>query len=92
VNLFTLSIQQMKKENSLEDRLLKFQKQLLSMIDTIDDLLEDPLFQDSISGAEEVSLDQARELFDSLCNNFENPGQNIMTVDEMIAQRIPDET
>ena len=92
MNLFTLSIQQMKKENSLEDRLLRFQKQLLSMIETIDDLLEDPLFQDSISGAEEVSLDQARELFDSICNNFENPGRNIMTVDEMIAQRIPDET
>jgi hypothetical protein len=92
VNLFTLSIQQMKKEHSLEDRLLRFQKQLLSMIETIDDLLEDPLFQDSISGAEEVSLDQARELFDSICNNFENPGRNIMTVDEMIAQRIPDET
>jgi hypothetical protein len=92
VNLFTLSIQQMKKELSLEDLILRFQKQLLSMIETIDDLLEDPIFQDSISGAEEVSLDQARELFDSILNNFENPGQNIMTVDEMIAHRIPDET
>lgn len=92
MNLFTLSIQQMKKELSLEDLILRFQKQLLSMIETIDDLLEDPIFQDSISGAEEVSLDQARELFDSILNNFENPGQNIMTVDEMIAHRIPDET
>lgn len=62
------------------------------MIETIDDLLEDPLFQDSISGSEEISLDQARELFDSILTNFEDPGQNIMTVDEMIAQRIPDET
>ena len=83
----------MKKAQSLEDRYLKFQTQLLKMIDTIDDLLEDPLFQDCISGTEEVGLDQTKEFLDGiLANLMEGSEKNIMTVDEMIANRIPDDT
>ena len=62
------------------------------MINTIDDLLEDPLFQDCISGTEEIGLDQTKEFLDLILSNLEDPGRNIMTVDEMIANRIPDET
>lgn len=82
----------MKQSTSLEDRYLKFQTQLLSMINTIDDLLEDPLFQDCISGTEEIALDQTKEFLGGILANLEDPGKNIMTVDEMIANRIPDET
>ena len=82
----------MKQSTSLEDRYLKFQAQLLSMINTIDDLLEDPLFQDCISGTEEIGLDQTKEFLDLILSNLEDPGKNILTVDEMIANRIPDET
>ena len=62
------------------------------MINTIDDLLEDPLFQDCISGTEEIGLDQTKEFLNNILADLEDPGKNIMTVDEMIANRIPDET
>jgi len=82
----------MKKTDPAEKRFLRFQHKLLSMIQTIDELLEDPLFMDSISGTEEVGLDQTKEFLNNILADLEDPGKNIMTVDEIIASRLPEET
>jgi hypothetical protein len=82
----------MKKTDPAEKRFLRFQNKLLSMIETIDELLEDPLFMDSISGTEEVGLDQTKEFLNNILADLEDPGKNIMTVDEIIASRLPEET
>jgi hypothetical protein len=82
----------MKESDPAEKRFLRFQNKLLSMIQTIDELLEDPLFMDSISGTEEVGLDQTKEFLNNILADLEDPGKNIMTVDEIIASRLPEET
>jgi len=82
----------MKKTDPAEKRFLRFQSKLLSMIQTIDELLEDPLFMDSISGTEEVGLDQTKEFLNNILADLEDTGKNIMTVDEIIASRLPEET
>jgi hypothetical protein len=82
----------MKETDPAEKRFLRFQNKLLSMIQTIDELLEDPLFMDSISGTEEVGLDQTKEFLNNILADLEDPGKNIMTVDEIIASRLPEET
>jgi hypothetical protein len=82
----------MKETDPAEKRFLRFQNKLLSMIQTIDELLEDPLFMDAISGTEEVGLDQTKEFLNNILADLEDPGKNIMTVDEIIASRLPEET
>ncbi len=58
------------------------------MMQTIDELLEDPLFMDVIYGTEEVGLDQTKELL----THFEDHSGGVITVEEIIANRLPDET
>jgi len=82
----------MKKADTVEERFLKFQTKLLGMMKTIDELLEDPLFMDAISGTEEVGLDQTKEFFDNIINSLTDSGNNVLTEAEIIAQRLPDET
>ena len=82
----------MKETDPAEKRFLRFQNKLLSMIQTIDELLEDPLFMDAISGTEEVGLDQTKEFLNNILADLEDTGKNIMTVDEIIASRLPEET
>ena len=82
----------MKESDPAEKRFLRFQNKLLSMMQTIDELLEDPLFMDAISGTEEVGLDQTKEFLNNILADLEDTGKNIMTVDEIIASRLPEET
>jgi hypothetical protein len=82
----------MKETDPAEKRFLRFQNKLLSMMQTIDELLEDPLFMDAISGTEEVGLDQTKEFLNNILADLEDTGKNIMTVDEIIASRLPEET
>lgn len=82
----------MKKADTVEERFLKFQTKLLGMMKTIDELLEDPLFMDAITGTDEVGLDQTKEFFDGIIMSLTDPGSHVMTVEEMIANRLPDDT
>lgn len=92
MNLYTYTLHLMKKADTVEERFLKFQTKLLGMMKTIDELLEDPLFMDAISGTEEVGLDQTKEFFDNIINSLTDSGNNVLTEAEIIAQRLPDET
>lgn len=82
----------MKSNCPAEQRFLKFQNKILGMMQTIDELLEDPLFMDVIYGTEEVGLDQTKEFFSNLLTHFEDNSGGVMTVEEIIANRLPDET
>ena len=82
----------MKKADTVEERFLKFQTKLLGMMKTIDELLEDPLFMDAITGTDEIGLDQTKEFFDGIIMSLTDPGSHVMTVEEMIANRLPDDT
>lgn len=92
MNLYSYAISAMKRTDIVEKRFLQFQTKLLQINQLIDELLEDPLFADAIHGNDEVGLDQTKEFIENIISHFEDPGNGNMTVDEILAGRLPDET
>jgi len=62
----------MAKSESIEKHFKKIAERLDSIIVTLDDLLEDPIFLDTINGEQELSLDLALEVLDGICTKFES--------------------
>ena len=71
MNLYTLTISNMASDPSFENRFGQIYQSLNAIYETLDDLMEDPLFIDNIHGEEELGLDQAMELLDSITRHFE---------------------
>jgi len=61
----------MKRSDSLTQRYLQFQDKLNHAITFLEELMEDPLFLDSIHGEQEIGMDQAIELLDGICAEFD---------------------
>ena len=66
VHSYMLSILETTKESHYE----KIVDMVDSMLRDIDELMEDPLFIDNIHGEQELSLDQAVELFNNIRVQF----------------------
>lgn len=60
----------MKKERA-DDQFSRIHKNLSDVITTLTDLLEDPIFLDTIHGEQEVTLDWTLEMLDGLRSKFE---------------------
>jgi hypothetical protein len=60
----------MSKNKALSDHYETIVVKLESIVETLDDLMEDPLFIDHIHGEQEMSLDLAHELFGLLIRSF----------------------
>jgi hypothetical protein len=71
VNLYTHIVKTMASDLAFESRFERIYQALTAVYDTLDDLMEDPLFIDGIHGEEELGLDQAMELLDSIMRHFE---------------------
>jgi len=71
VNLYTHAIRSMAKNDTLE----KHYQEIVNRIDTIitymEELMENPLFMDNITGEQELNLDMYLELLDSIMVQFE---------------------
>lgn len=61
----------MASDPSIQNRFERIYQSLTAIYETLDDLMEDPLFIDNIHGEEELGLDQAMELLDSITRHFE---------------------
>ena len=72
VHSYMLSILEPTKESHYE----KIVETIDSMMRDVDELMEDPLFIDNIHGEQELSLDQAVELFNNIRVQF-LPAPNI---------------
>ena len=70
-NLYTFMLTDMKKKISLPDHYKEIIKKLDTVLKTIEDLLEDPLFIANIHGEQELNLDQSIELFKGIKVQFE---------------------
>lgn len=46
-------------------------KKLSDLINTVDDLLEEPIFLDTIDGEQELALDWTMEMFEKIKSKFE---------------------
>ena len=67
VNLYTVYIKAMKlRQSPADQKQTEFVEVLQSIYDQLYNLLEDPLFIDSIHGEQEVGLDQTLELIDNI--------------------------
>lgn len=67
MNLYTLAVQHMKMRQSPADQKQhEFVEKLFSIHREIQNLLEDPLFIDSIHGEQEAGLDLSLELIDNI--------------------------
>lgn len=55
----------------IEKRFESILEKIHSIICTLDDLLEDPIFLDTIHGEQELSLDLALEVLDGIAAKFE---------------------
>ena len=70
-NLYTFMIVEMKKKVPLVTHHKGVIKKLDTVLKTIEDLLEDPLFIANIHGEQELNLDQSIELFKGIKAQFE---------------------
>ena len=61
----------MASDSSFEKRFEQIGQSLQAVYNTLDDLMEDPLFIDNIHGEEELGLDQTMELLESILHHFE---------------------
>ena len=69
-NLYTFMLIDMKKKTSLPDHYKGIVKKLDTVLKTIEGMQEDPLFIDNIHGEQDLSLDQAVDLFTAIKNQF----------------------
>jgi hypothetical protein len=61
----------METSPSFEKRFKQIYQTISTVYDTLDSLMEDPLFIDGIHGEEELGLDQAMELLEGIMRHFE---------------------
>lgn len=71
MNLYTYTLRTMAASESIEKHFKAILEKINSIIYTLDDLLEDPIFLDTIHGEEELSLDLALEVLDGIATKFE---------------------
>lgn len=71
MNLYTHAIRTMAANEPIEKRFESILEKINSIICTLDDLLEDPIFLDTIHGEQELSLDLALEVLDGIAAKFE---------------------
>ncbi len=71
MNLYTHAVRTMAQSESIERHFKKISERLDAIIVMLDDLLEDPVFLDTINGEQELSLDLALEVLDGICAKFE---------------------
>jgi hypothetical protein len=70
VNLYTHAIRTMSKD-AVDKKTKAIVKSLSDVITTIDDLLEEPIFLDTIDGEQELALDWTMEMFEKIKSKFE---------------------
>jgi MinD-like ATPase involved in chromosome partitioning or flagellar assembly len=70
VNLYTYAVKTMASD-SLDKHCEKILERLETIIVILEDLLEDPIFLDTIHGEQELSLDLALEVLDGIVVKFE---------------------
>ena len=71
MNLYTFTLRTMAASESIEKRFETILEKINSIIYTLDDLLEDAVFLDTIHGEQELSLDLALEVLDGIAAKFE---------------------
>ena len=69
-NLYTYMLKAMKQSTDMVKHHQTVVKRLNSILKDIDILREDPLFIDNILGEQDLSLDQAVDLFTAIKNQF----------------------
>jgi len=70
VNLYTHAIRTM-SDATADKKMKTIVKSLSDVISTIDDLLEEPLFLDTIDGEQELALDWTMEMLEKIKSKFE---------------------
>lgn len=71
MNLYTFAVRTMAASEPIEARFQAIREKINSIVETLDDLLEDPIFLDTIHGEEELSLDLTLETLDGIATKFE---------------------
>lgn len=71
MNLYTYAIRTMTKSPSIDKHYNRITAQLNQVILILDELVEDPIFLDTINSEQEISLDLALEVLDSILAKFE---------------------
>jgi|TARA_A100001201_G_scaffold133618_1_gene120827 hypothetical protein len=71
MNLYTFAIAKMKEDCTVEKRFQSIIQTLDTAYRCLEDLMDDPIFLDTIHGDQELALDQALELIDNIKYSFE---------------------
>ena len=71
MNLHTFAIAKMKEDCTVEKRFQSIIQTLDTAYRCLEDLMDDPVFLDSVHGEQELQLDQTLELLDGIKYNFE---------------------
>lgn len=71
MNLHTYALRKMKEDCSVERRFQSIVQTLETAYRCLEDLMDDPIFLDTIHGEQELAMDQALELIDNIKYNFE---------------------
>jgi hypothetical protein len=71
MNLYTYALRKMKEDCSVERRFQSIVQTLETAYRCLEDLMDDPIFLDTIHGEQELAMDQALELIDNIKYNFE---------------------
>lgn len=58
-------------KEAIDDHFYQILQQLRGIINTIDELIENPVFIDNINGEQDLNLDRAIELFEAMVEQFE---------------------
>lgn len=87
MNLYTWSIQTLARTDSIDSRYQEIIHKVDVIINYLEELVEDPIFIDSIHGEQEMGLDLVLELMDTIKSQFE-PVQE----DDMFRPRVADDS
>jgi hypothetical protein len=71
MNLHSFAIKAMKQDMAVEKRYQSIVETLETAYRCLEDLMDDPIFLDTIHGEQELALDQALEMIDNIKYNFE---------------------
>ncbi len=71
MNLYSFAIAKMKEDCTVEKRFQSIIQTLDTAYRCLEDLMDDPIFLDTIHGDQELALDQALELIDNIKYSFE---------------------
>ena len=71
MNLYTYVVRTMAQSESIDKHFQRILESLEGVITLLDDLLEDPVFLDTINSEQELSLDLALEVISGICSKFE---------------------